>query len=284
MTGQHRAAARLRHVADQDPGPAGILVGLRRQPLDQCDHIGMRPVAIARQPHHLPGVAGQRQGLRAGDAALGIEADHPRRPGCGEDLAAEQLLGADLGIIGMGQRRQRFGVDAALVLRPPGLRAGEGCGDQERHQKAAGVHRITLRDHSTMKGGAGSPSRLLDPRRSLACNAASTRTGAFDRRRPDVTAPVDRPSFYVRITLSIIFRQFVRNRRSFPLELCGHVIAHNRCENRDNCVTTRSAIAQAISISAIFGRLGVWRCAAMAPPSVLKPGVAPRLATALTRK
>src|SRR5205085_8832308 len=57
VAGERRAAAWLADVADQYSGPAGILVRLDRQPLQQRDHVGVAPVAVARQPHHLPGVA-----------------------------------------------------------------------------------------------------------------------------------------------------------------------------------------------------------------------------------
>ena len=45
------------------PGQPASLCALCRQPLHQRDHVGMRPVAVARQPHHLPGVAVDRQRL-----------------------------------------------------------------------------------------------------------------------------------------------------------------------------------------------------------------------------
>ena len=54
MAGQHRPAARLRDVADQQPRPA---VGSRvaRQFFDQRDHRRMAPAAVAGQSHRLPG-------------------------------------------------------------------------------------------------------------------------------------------------------------------------------------------------------------------------------------
>ena len=146
MAGEHRPAARLRHVADQYSGPAGILVRLIRQPLHQRDHVGMGPVAVARQPHHLPGVAVDRQSLRACDAAMGVEAEHARRHRRRQHLASEQFLGGDLGIVGIGQRRQRFQVDGALVLRPCRGGIGEAQQNQKRDQNQAGRHRITQFD------------------------------------------------------------------------------------------------------------------------------------------
>ena len=117
------------------PGQPASLCAFCGKPLHQRDHVGMRPVAIARQPHHLPGVAVDRQPFRARDAAMGIEAEHARRHRRRQHLAAEQLLGADLGIVGVGQRRQRLWVDRALVLRPCGVRhwrrpSGSGAGSE----------------------------------------------------------------------------------------------------------------------------------------------------------
>jgi hypothetical protein len=104
----------------------------------------MSPVTIARQPHHLPGVAVDRQPFRARDAAMGIEAVHTRRHRRRQHLAAEQLLGGDLGIVGIVERRQRSWVDRALVLRQRASGAGDGYHGQERDQNQAGYHRFTL--------------------------------------------------------------------------------------------------------------------------------------------
>ena len=70
VAGQHRAAARLRHVADQKAVPSDLL-GLVRQSLEKCDQLRMAPIAIARQPHDLPGraVDRQRDGARKAAAA-----------------------------------------------------------------------------------------------------------------------------------------------------------------------------------------------------------------------
>jgi hypothetical protein len=77
VAGEHRAAAGLRQVADQEPAPADLwrLLG---QPFEELHQVRMAPVAIARQAHHLPGLAVDRQRLGAGETTLGIEADDAR--------------------------------------------------------------------------------------------------------------------------------------------------------------------------------------------------------------
>src|SRR5437899_9719879 len=104
----------------------------------------MAPVTIARQPHHLPGVAVDRQAFRARDAAMGIESEHARRHRRRQYLAAEQLLGADIGIVWVGERRQRFWIDRALVLRPCARSIDGGHQGYEWDQNQARVHRLTL--------------------------------------------------------------------------------------------------------------------------------------------
>ena len=91
VAGEHRPAARLRHVADQQAGPVRHLRHLRGEPLHERDQLRMAPVAVARQPHHLPGPAVDRQRDAAGEAALGIEADRARlhvgrAPACGRTI------------------------------------------------------------------------------------------------------------------------------------------------------------------------------------------------------
>ena len=75
VAGDHRTAARLGDVADQQTGPSIDLGQACRQLLQQLDQIGMSPVAIAGKPHHLPGlpIGGDRR--RAGDAAARIAAN-----------------------------------------------------------------------------------------------------------------------------------------------------------------------------------------------------------------
>jgi hypothetical protein len=75
---------------------------------------------------------------------MGIEPVHARRHRRRQHLAAEQLLGGDLGIVGIGERRQRLWIDRALVLRPCARGIGGDHQYDERDQNQARVHRITL--------------------------------------------------------------------------------------------------------------------------------------------
>jgi enoyl-CoA hydratase/carnithine racemase len=64
----------------------------------------------------------------AGEAALDVGADRLRRHRCRQHLSCEQFLRAELWIVGIGERRQRFWIDRALVLRPRGNGVGDGQG------------------------------------------------------------------------------------------------------------------------------------------------------------
>ena len=61
------------------PGQPDSWLAWVGQSLQQFHQLGMAPVAVARQPHHLPVLAIDRQRLAAGEAALGVEADRARR-------------------------------------------------------------------------------------------------------------------------------------------------------------------------------------------------------------
>ncbi len=77
MARLHRPPARLRHVADQQAVPAS-LAGIARDMLDRLEEHGHAPIAVAREPHHLPVLAVDRQRDGAGETAFGEEADGPR--------------------------------------------------------------------------------------------------------------------------------------------------------------------------------------------------------------
>ena len=95
MAGDHWAAARLRHVADQNPVPA-VLAGVGGELLDIGDELRRAPVPVPRRPHHLPARAGERQRRCAGKTPFGIRANGLGRAGRrGRDLR-EQLLGGQV--------------------------------------------------------------------------------------------------------------------------------------------------------------------------------------------
>src|SRR4029079_5385866 len=117
--------AGLRHVADQEPGPAGFR-RLAGQALQKIDQLGMSPVAIAREPHHLPRAAVDRQRRRSGKATLRIEADAACLDVRGTFLSSENLFGESLRAFGMTNRRQRLGVERADVLSESRIARQEG--------------------------------------------------------------------------------------------------------------------------------------------------------------
>src|SRR5262249_34803358 len=59
VLGEHRPAARLRHVADQKTIPANLfrVVG---KPFDEANELRIAPVAVTRQPHDLPSRSSDR--------------------------------------------------------------------------------------------------------------------------------------------------------------------------------------------------------------------------------
>src|SRR5258706_1238818 len=138
----------------------------------------MPPIAIARQPHHLPGLAIDRQRFRTGNAALGVEADHVRRHRRRQDLAAEQLPGAEFRIVWIGQRRQRRCIDAALVLLQLGGGIGQDGGKQQGEENQAGVHRLIPYRKRSMESAFADQARQS---RSLDFFRAGLRLTATDR-------------------------------------------------------------------------------------------------------
>jgi len=69
---------------------------LGAEAFEETDELGMAPrVAVARQPHHLPGGAVDGNALAPGEAAAGVESDHVGWPGRRRDLAAETAPSPD---------------------------------------------------------------------------------------------------------------------------------------------------------------------------------------------
>ena len=83
------------------------LATLVPSPSKEVDEFGMTPIAIARQPHHLPGLAVDGKRDRTVETTARIESNHMSGLGRGSDLAAEQLLRRRLGIVGIGEWGQR---------------------------------------------------------------------------------------------------------------------------------------------------------------------------------
>ena len=119
MAERRRSAARLRQVADQDAVPSGGLRRLRRKFFEEADQRRVAPVAITRQPHHLPGLAIARQLDAALQAAARVVADRHRLPERGQVLLAEQVA--------RGEHRLLL----ALFVRTCG-RQRRGLGDGRR--------------------------------------------------------------------------------------------------------------------------------------------------------
>ena len=101
VAGDHRPAQRLAHVADVEAGPAEA-GGLPRQVHQELDELRVAPVAVARQPHRLPGRAGFGQLDVARGAAARIAAKGRRRPAIRGAERAEDVLGQRI-----GRRRNR---------------------------------------------------------------------------------------------------------------------------------------------------------------------------------
>ena len=165
MARRHRAAARLRDIADQKAGPA-VGDGVARQFLDQRDHRRMAPAAVARGPHHLPGRAIHGNGDAAGKAALGIEADRLRGGRRRQFLGAEQVFCPFL-----GRRRLR-------------RRGRSGQADQERPPTVT-ISARNMRSHRmspTSKPDHRTPAQL--PESGSESYARQTASHASDRSSP----------------------------------------------------------------------------------------------------
>ena len=137
VAGQHRAAAGLGDVADENAVPDAFGLGLAGEPLEEGDHRRIAPHAVAREPHHLPGLAVHGQHPGAGETASPVIAD---RAGLGLDRrhrAAEHLFGRKFWIGRIGERRKGLGVERPLVLRQGPRSVGRR---RERQDKADPSH------------------------------------------------------------------------------------------------------------------------------------------------
>ena len=67
------------------------------EPLDELDEFRITPIAVARQPHDLPGRPGDRQLDRAGHAAVRVGPDGARGPGSGVSLRANSSFAGVFG-------------------------------------------------------------------------------------------------------------------------------------------------------------------------------------------
>ena len=114
---EHRAAARLRHVADEN---AGVMRGLPHavgEPFDEGDELWVAIEAVARGTHHLPVRPVEGERMRAGNAAAGIGAVDVRRACRRLQFSAEHLLGRQMGIGRIGERLRPTRIERAAVLR-----------------------------------------------------------------------------------------------------------------------------------------------------------------------
>src|SRR5262245_22287627 len=72
---------------------------------------------------------------------MGVEADHARLVGGRRQIfAGEQFLGAEFGVFGIGQRRQRLWIHHTLVLRQRWRGADEGE-EEKQGQEETVMHR-----------------------------------------------------------------------------------------------------------------------------------------------
>jgi hypothetical protein len=97
VSGDHRTAARLRHVSDEKPRPTIERAHIARQPLEIIEQARIAPIPVAREPHHLPigTVDWERDAAR--QAAFGIGADRARLKRRGRGHGAKQSFAGPFG-------------------------------------------------------------------------------------------------------------------------------------------------------------------------------------------
>ena len=159
VAGQHRAAARLRHVADQQagqPAPCGALAASRSSSATRSGwpQLRLRDSRITCQVSPLIGSA-----FAAGDAALGIEADRARR-----QLPPASACGRTIPWRRAWDRSDWRAAAAAWDRRCPcpAPAPGGSCDGSDisrRVENQARVHRITLSAKTSTEFMARAKSR-----------------------------------------------------------------------------------------------------------------------------
>ena len=176
VAGQHRPAARLRNVADENARPNAFAGRLARKAFEEGDHRGMAPIAIARQAHHLPSLAVDRQRLGARQTAARIEADRARLHLGRRHRAAENLLGRQFRIGGIGERGQGRGLEGAFVLRQRAPAGAAERGGEARQSEKGPSHRSLPRLHRD-------PISKSRGRREFAVQHSTSREGTVNPLR-----------------------------------------------------------------------------------------------------
>ncbi len=150
MAGEHRSATRLRHVADEEPGPAVERARVACQPLEIIEEARVAPIAVAGEPHHLPVGAVDRQRRAAGETTFGVAADRAGGERSGRSRGAEQL-----------SRGRPFGLGRRLLGGGLGRRfRGRGRRNGLWRARLLSCHLPAKHDE---REAQNQPSHVLDP-------------------------------------------------------------------------------------------------------------------------
>ena len=158
------------------------------EPLEEGDQFWMAPIAVARQPHDLPGRAVDRQRHGAGETTGGIEADRAGGERNRLGLAREQFLRRRRRRIGMRQRRQRrlsSSVPGILRQRRSGMpRAAKRTKQGERNAHLNSPCRRAARGTFSPKCDGARPATIRC-RESLVLSSCEQVAGvAVERQQP----------------------------------------------------------------------------------------------------
>ena len=150
VASHHRPAARLGNVAYEDSRPHPFRRRLARKALEEGDHRRMAPEPVARQAHHPPGLAVDRQRLRPRQTSASVKSDRARLDLDRRQFAAENFLRREFWVFGVGERRKRFCIERPGVLRE---RARGQRGDQ--HDETSPCEHTNLRIASFRRNCVG---------------------------------------------------------------------------------------------------------------------------------